>query len=210
MRLSGEAYRKRLREYSDDTIRLISLGMRLDKENYAKARDITTDSELNEEQVAERLRALIDSVHIKIQIIERSKLMRAEWARNFSDTTTEFITQIIERTLKNQGHSKAEEKAKEIRELIESGLEETELLKKIKQAEIDKILSIILDASESYGDEIFERHVAQLMEIVEMSETEEDLLKRLYRIKEEILEDEASWLHTEGDKPIDWLPMEEE
>lgn len=61
MRLKGEEYSKRLREYSDDTIRLISRGHALPREEYAKARDITTNSELSEEQVAEGLRELLRS-----------------------------------------------------------------------------------------------------------------------------------------------------
>ena len=70
---------------------------------------------------------------MKIQIIERSKLMRAEWAKKFSDTTTEVITQIIENTRKEQGHDKAEAKAKEIRLLIETGISEAEFLQKLDQ-----------------------------------------------------------------------------
>lgn len=68
-----------------------------------------------------------------IPIIERSKLMRAEWARNFSDTTTETITQIIVSTRINQGHEAAEAKAKELRLLIETEISEEELLKKLKE-----------------------------------------------------------------------------
>ena len=59
MRLSGEAYSKRLREYSDDTIRLISRTHGLDRADYAAVRDITTNSELNEEQVTEKLKELL-------------------------------------------------------------------------------------------------------------------------------------------------------
>ena len=66
-------------------------------------------------------------------VIERLKLMHEELVRNFSDTTSEAITQIIESLRINQGHGAAEEKAKEIRELIESGLGETELLQKLNQ-----------------------------------------------------------------------------
>ena len=61
MRLSGEAYSKRLEAYSDDTILLISEGHMLPKEWYRRARDITTNSELTEEQVAEGLRELLRS-----------------------------------------------------------------------------------------------------------------------------------------------------
>ena len=65
-------------------------------------------------------------------VIERLKLMHEELVRNFSDTTMEAITQIIESTRINQGHTKAEETAKAIRELIEAGLTEAELVKKIQ------------------------------------------------------------------------------
>ena len=65
MRLSAAEYRKRLREYSDGTIRLIARAHELDKENNAKARDITTDSELTEEQVVERLAKLLAAAQQK-------------------------------------------------------------------------------------------------------------------------------------------------
>ena len=60
MRLSGEAYSKRLRNYSDDTIRLISdINNGCSKKVAYKMTDITTDSELSEEEVVERLEALL-------------------------------------------------------------------------------------------------------------------------------------------------------
>ena len=62
MLLSGEEYSKRLREYSDDTIRLIMQTHALDKEHLIAATDITTNSELNEEQVAEELLVLLKRV----------------------------------------------------------------------------------------------------------------------------------------------------
>ncbi len=65
MRLSGEEYSKRLEGYSMSTIRLISQGHALPKEWYKKARDITTDSELNEEQVVERLKELLRSCEMQ-------------------------------------------------------------------------------------------------------------------------------------------------
>ena len=49
MRLQGEAYSKRLREYSDDTILLISKVMTLSREIVYRCLDIISDSELNEE-----------------------------------------------------------------------------------------------------------------------------------------------------------------
>ena len=59
MRLKGEEYSRRLKAYSDDTIRLLSEIMCLPKELYYRGRDITTNSELNEEQVVEALKALL-------------------------------------------------------------------------------------------------------------------------------------------------------
>ena len=65
MRLSGEAYRKRLREYSDGTIRLIARTHALDRADYAKARDITTNSELSEEEVVMALAKLLATAQQK-------------------------------------------------------------------------------------------------------------------------------------------------
>ena len=70
---------------------------------------------------------------MKAPVIERLKLMHEELARNFSNTTTEAITQIIERTRLEQGHSKAESVAKEIREIIETENSESGVLKKLNQ-----------------------------------------------------------------------------
>ena len=67
------------------------------------------------------------------KVIERSKLMRSEWDRAFSDTTMDAITQIIVSVRQEKGHSAAESKAKEIRLLIETGITESELLKQLKQ-----------------------------------------------------------------------------
>ena len=59
MRLKGEAYSRRLKEYSDATIRLI---MKVDCTSVAislKASEITTNSELTEEQVVAQLKELL-------------------------------------------------------------------------------------------------------------------------------------------------------
>lgn len=56
MRLRGEEYSKRLQQFSDDTIRLISdINNGNNREIAIKMSDITTDSELTEEQVVEKL-----------------------------------------------------------------------------------------------------------------------------------------------------------
>ena len=59
MRLKGKEYSKRLEEYSHDTILLISRILYLQREALDKGMDILTNSELNEEQVAEELKALL-------------------------------------------------------------------------------------------------------------------------------------------------------
>lgn len=65
MRLSGEAYRKRLREYSDGTIRLIARTHALDREDLYAATDITTNSELSEEEVVMALAKLLATAQQK-------------------------------------------------------------------------------------------------------------------------------------------------
>lgn len=55
MRLKGEEYSKRLEEYSDETIRLIMDIDCISREVSMEVSRITTDSELTEEQVVEKL-----------------------------------------------------------------------------------------------------------------------------------------------------------
>ena len=60
MRLSGDDYSKRLEEYSNFTLVLISaIHCRTKKETISRAHDITTDSELDEKQVVEKLLELL-------------------------------------------------------------------------------------------------------------------------------------------------------
>lgn len=66
-----------------------------------------------------------------MQTIERLKLMHELVKRKLSRKTIETVAQIIENTFNAQGYVKAEEKAKKIRELIETGISETELLRKL-------------------------------------------------------------------------------
>ena len=61
MRLKGEEYRKRLRAYSKSTLELISWGLTTNEETVIKMHDITTDSELNEEEVRTKLIELLSS-----------------------------------------------------------------------------------------------------------------------------------------------------
>ena len=137
---------------------------------------------------------------MKIQIIERSKLMRAEWKRELSDDTVEVITRIIEYTRINHGHDKAEAIAKEIRLLIETGISEAELAQRLEQMKegrsriliirsldkkdlqestVKRVLSIITDTHKKYGEVAAETIATQLIDIVESSETEDELLKKL-------------------------------
>ncbi len=149
---------------------------------------------------------------MKIQTIERVKLMHEEFARNFSDATTEVITQILESVRINAGHDKAEEVAKEIRELIESEIEETELLKKLmvdkwstqakegrsailiirslnkknlKESTVQKVLSIILEAKKKFGFQASEQMATILIPIVDASENDEELLYNIDHIEVE-------------------------
>lgn len=61
MRLKGKNLDERLAKYSRSTLVLISEIMRLSRETVYKMLDITTDSELNEEQVVEKLLELKSS-----------------------------------------------------------------------------------------------------------------------------------------------------
>ena len=94
------------------------------------------DSSRTEQELLNKLDQMND-FYKKIPTIERVRLMHEEFARGFSDNTTEVITQIIESTRINNGHFAAEAKSKEIRLLIESGISEAELINKISE---DRIL----------------------------------------------------------------------
>ena len=67
-----------------------------------------------------------------MQTIERLKLMHELVKRKLSRNAIETVVQIVEATYNASGYEKAEAKAKEIRELLESGISEAELLKKLK------------------------------------------------------------------------------
>ena len=140
---------------------------------------------------------------MKIQVIERSQLHRLEWSMELSDATHEAITQSVEYARINFGHDKAEEVAKEIRELIESKIGEAELLKKVmldewcnqtkagrsailiirtldqknlKESTVQRVLSIILEANKKFGVQASEQMATLLIPIVEESENDEELL----------------------------------
>ena len=61
MRLSGDAYSKRLESFSHFTLVLIAMVDGMSREDAYKGSDITTDSELTEEQVIDKLLELINS-----------------------------------------------------------------------------------------------------------------------------------------------------
>jgi uncharacterized membrane-anchored protein len=67
-----------------------------------------------------------------MQTIERLKLMHELVKRKSSRNAIENVVQIVEATYNAHGYAKAEAKAKDIRELLESGISESELLKKLK------------------------------------------------------------------------------
>ena len=58
MRLKGQEYTDRLEAFSHSTLVLISEIMSLPKEVYENGRDITTNSELSEEEVVRQLQEL--------------------------------------------------------------------------------------------------------------------------------------------------------
>ena len=60
MRLSGQAYSNRLAKFSRSTLQLLVDVRTISREMADKASDITTDSELSEEEVVERLKALLE------------------------------------------------------------------------------------------------------------------------------------------------------
>ena len=74
-----------------------------------------------------------ERIFMKEPTIDRLLLMHELWERKLSDTTIEAVVQIIERTRIEQGHSKAEAVAKEIREIIETENSESGVLKKLNQ-----------------------------------------------------------------------------
>lgn len=69
----------------------------------------------------------------KIQVIERSKLLRTLWQSKFSADTQDTLSFVIGTIRQAKGHDAAEAKAKEIRLLMESGINEEELLEKLEE-----------------------------------------------------------------------------
>ena len=61
MRLKGQAYSDRLAELSKSTLQLLIDVQAISREMTYKASDITTNSELSEEEVVEKLKALLES-----------------------------------------------------------------------------------------------------------------------------------------------------
>lgn len=54
----------------------------------------------------------------------------------------------------------------------------------LQESTVKRVLTIILEAKGKYGEEIAEQMATELMELVEESETEEELLSRLNQLKE--------------------------
>ena len=90
------------------------------------------DSSRTEQELLNKLAQMTD-FYRKLPTIERVLLTHEEFARGFSDTTIEAITQIIESTRINSGHFAAEAKAKEIHLLIKSNISEVELMEKLRE-----------------------------------------------------------------------------
>lgn len=67
MRLGEEELGKRLREYSDDTMHLISSGMWMTGQDLTDFLNIITDSELNEKQVVDGLKKVLDTARQKLE-----------------------------------------------------------------------------------------------------------------------------------------------
>ena len=136
MRLKGEAYSKRLREYSDDTIRLISRGHALPKAEYAKARDITTNSELSEEQVAECLRELLCEYEVSLECARSiAKLMVSLKNSALRQSTKDKTHRVLINIGDMLGRGKKMAAADKLIPLIESGISDEDLLKVLEEIE---------------------------------------------------------------------------
>lgn len=61
MRLQGDDYSKRLEGYAYETLLLISEGMKQPRNVYQQCRNITSDSELSEEEVVKRLKEVLET-----------------------------------------------------------------------------------------------------------------------------------------------------
>ena len=66
-------------------------------------------------------------------VTERLKLMHELWEKNLSDTTIEAVVRAIENTRVSQGHREAEQKAIELKAIVDSSKTEQELLQKLNQ-----------------------------------------------------------------------------
>ena len=77
---------------------------------------------------------LSERIFMEVQVRERVRLTHELLVRNMSDTTIEAVAKIMESMRKENDYreTEAEVKAKEIRELIETGLSEKLLLEKLK------------------------------------------------------------------------------
>ena len=55
--------------------------------------------------------------------------------------------------------------------------------KDLQESTVKRVLSIILDTDKRFGKEAAEEIATELMEMVDSSETEEELLEKLHRMK---------------------------
>lgn len=132
--------------------------------------------------------------------MERLKLMHELWERELSESTREIIVRILKNTRINQGHEDAEVKAKRIHNWLEANIAEEELVRKLnrmekgrsailiirslnnmdlKESTVKRVLSIITNTHKKCGEEAAEEVASKLIDVVESSETEEELLQKL-------------------------------
>lgn len=136
MRLKGEEYSDRLEGYSRSTLLLISEVGMLPREEYAKARDITTNSELSEEQVAEGLRGLLHEYEVSLECARSiAKLMVSLKSSALRQSTKDKTHRVLINIGDVLGRGKKMEAADNLIPLIESGISDEDLLKVLEEIE---------------------------------------------------------------------------
>ena len=78
MRLQGDDYSKRLEGYAYETLLLISEGMKQPRNVYQQCRNITSDSELSEEEVVKRLKEVLETQKKLAQYKENFMRLKGE------------------------------------------------------------------------------------------------------------------------------------
>ena len=69
---------------------------------------------------------------MKYPTLERILLLHELWERKLSDDTVDIVADIVARTRIEQGHLEAEAISKEIHEILDTGISESELIRKLK------------------------------------------------------------------------------